>query len=211
MAGTITALKAQRGAKDRVNVELDGAFGFGLALIHALWLKTGQFLSDDEIAQLQAADTLEKAKQRAIGLIAYRPRSEREVRQRLRLAKVDAESIEEVITRLKEVGLLDDSSFSTAWVESRLRANPRGKRMIAFELKQKGVDASDIEAALADVDDADSAYRAAEKRLPRLKGLDPRERRRKLSDFLARNGFDYDTIDETLRKLDNSTWTEQQD
>ncbi|NJM52668.1 MAG: hypothetical protein HC846_04275 [Blastocatellia bacterium] len=84
MAGTITALKVQAKAKDRVNVSLDGEFAFGLALIHALWLKIGQQLSDAEIAELQAADTLEKAQQRALNLISYRPRSVKEVKQRLK-------------------------------------------------------------------------------------------------------------------------------
>lgn len=203
MAGTITALKAQRGSRERVNVYIDGEFGFGLALIHALWLKIGQPLSDAEIEELQAADTLEKAQQRAINLIAYRPRSVREVRQRLKRAEVDAETIESVVERLKSAGLLDDEAFSKAWVESRLRANPRGRRMIEWELRQKGVSDQEIEAALDGVDDEASALQAAEKRWPRLQALPARERRKKLSDFLARNGFDYSVIEETLRRIES--------
>jgi regulatory protein len=203
MAGTITALKAQRGAKDRVNIYLDGEFAFGLALIHALWLKTGQQLTDAEIAELQAADTLEKAKQRAIHLLNYRPRSVKEVRQRLKKAQVSAEATEEVIARLKDVGLLDDEAFSKTWVESRLRASPRGRRMIEWELRRKGVSPEQITAALEDVDDVTTALRAAEKRLPRLAGLDARERKRKLADFLARNGFGYDVVEETLQRIES--------
>jgi regulatory protein len=203
MAGTITALKAQRGAKDRVNVFLDGEFAFGLALIHALWLKIGQALTDVEIEALKSADTLEKAQQRAINLIAYRPRSAREVRQRLKRAEVDAETIEQVVEKLKTVGMLDDGEFSKSWVESRLRANPRGKRMIEWELRQKGVAADDIARALEGVDDDDSAYRAAVKRLPRVSGLPPRDRKRKLQEFLARNGFDYNTIEDALRRIES--------
>ena len=132
MAGTITALKAQKSAKDRVNIYLDGEFAFGLALIHALWLRIGQALDDAQIKELQEADTLEKAQQRALGLIAFRPRSVREVRERLKKADVAPQAIEDVIERLKSVGLLDDGEFSKTWVESRLRASPRGKRMIAW-------------------------------------------------------------------------------
>ena len=203
MAGTITALKAQRGAKDRVNVHIDGEFAFGLALIHALWLKIGQALSDEDIAELQAADTLEKAQLRAINLIAYRPRSVREVRQRLKRAEVDDEAIDSVVDRLKNAGLLDDAAFSKAWVESRLRANPRGRRMIEWELRQKGVSAQEIDAALEGVDDEASAMAAAEKRWPRLQSLPQRERKKKLMDFLARNGFDYAVIEETLRRIES--------
>jgi regulatory protein len=203
MAGTITALKAQRG-KERVNIYLDGRFAFGLALVHAVWLKVGQKLSDDEIAELQAADTVEQARLRALDLISYRPRSVREVQLRLKKAGADDEAIAQVVERLKEAGLLDDDAFSRAWVDSRMRASPRSKRMIAWELRQRGVSGTDIEAALAEVDEEDAARRAALKRLPRLQGLTPMERKRKLYEHLARKGFDYETIERAIEKVESS-------
>jgi regulatory protein len=203
MAGTITALKAQRG-KERVNIYLDGRFAFGLALVHAVWLKVGQKLSDDEIAELQAADTVEQARLRALDLISYRPRSVREVQLRLKKAGAGDEAIAQVVERLKEAGLLDDDAFSRAWVDSRMRASPRSKRMIARELRQKGVSGTDIEAALAEVDEEDAARRAALKRLPRLQGLTPMERKRKLYEHLARKGFDYETIERAIEKVESS-------
>ena len=66
MAGTITALVAQRKNKDRVNVYLDGEFAFGLALIEALKLKRGQVLSDADIERLRGADDIEKAHEKAL-------------------------------------------------------------------------------------------------------------------------------------------------
>ncbi len=201
MAGTITALKAQSRDKERVNVFLDGEFAFGLVLIHALWLKIGQHLSDEDIATLQEADTLEKAQQRALNLISYRPRSEKEVRLRLKNAQVDETSIQTVVQRLKDAGLLDDIAFSQQWVESRVRASNRGKRMIRWELKQKGVGDKEIASALEGVDDQQTAYEAATRRWPRVASLEPRERKRKLTEFLARNGFDYDVITNAIKKV----------
>lgn len=199
----ITALKAQRG-KERVNVYLDGQFAFGLALVHAVWLKVGQALSDDEIAELRAADTVEQARLRALDLIAYRPRSVREVQRRLKRAGADDAAIAAVVERLKEAGLLDDDAFSRAWVDSRMRTSPRSKRMIAWELRQKGVNSADIEAALEEVDEEDAAYRAAMQRLPKLQGLAPMERKRKLYDHLARKGFDYETIERAVQQVESS-------
>lgn len=210
MAGTITALKAQR-SKERVNVHLDGKFAFGLALIHALWLKVGQHLSDEEIVELRAADTLEKAQQRALNLVSYRPRSVREVRMRLKKAGADDDTIASVVERLKAVGLLDDEAFSRAWVESRLRASPRGKRMIAWELRQKGVSGKAIDSALEEADEEDAAYRAAMKRWPRLQALEPRERKRKLYEYLARNGFDFETINSTFARVESLERENQSD
>lgn len=203
MAGVITALKAQR-RKERVNVYLDGQFAFGLALVHAVWLKVGQALSDDEIAELRAADTVEQARLRAVDLIAYRPRSVREVQRRLKRAGADDAAIAAVVERLKAAGLLDDDAFSRAWVDSRMRTSPRSKRMIAWELRRKGVNRADIEAALEEVDEEDAAYRAAMQRLPRLRGLAPMERKRKLYDYLARKGFDYETIERAVQQVESS-------
>lgn len=203
MAGTVTALKAQR-AKDRVNVYLDGEFAFGLALIHALWLRIGQKLSDEDIAELKAADTLEKAQQRAVNFIAYRPRTEREVRLRLKKAGADEETINSVLERLKGAGLLDDETFGKAWVESRLRSNPRSRRMLAWELRQKGVGDEEVQAALEGVNDEEAAFRAAQKRWPKVQSLEPRERKRKLMEFLARNGFDYQTIESVIARIESS-------
>jgi regulatory protein len=75
--------------------------------------------------------------------------------------------------------------------------------MIEWELRQKGVSDQEIEAALEGVDDEASALQAAQKRWPRLQALPVRERKKKLSDFLARNGFDYSVIEETLRRIES--------
>jgi regulatory protein len=209
MAGTITALKAQERSKDRVSVYLDGQFAFGLALIHALWLRVGQRLSDEEIETLKEADTLEKAKQRALGLISYRPRSVKEVQRRLQRAGVDEETIGEVVVSLKEAGLLDDETFTKSWVESRLEASPRSKRMIAWELRQKGVSESTIDASLGEVSDEESAYRLAQKRWPRVAHLHPAlERKRKLTEYLARHGFAFDVIQDVIAKLEQEAGTQ---
>lgn len=202
MAGTITALKAHQRRRGRVAVHLDGEYAFSLALIHALWLKVGQALSDEEIAALRASDTLEQARQRVIGLLEYRPRTVREVRQRLMRAGVDEATIECLIVDLREAGLLDDKAFAAAWVESRQRSKPRAKRMLAWELRQKGADPAAIEASLAGVDDQVAALEAAKRRLPRLMALPVADRRKKLSAFLARNGFTYSSIEDALAKLD---------
>lgn len=200
VSGTITALKAQKRDKTRVAVYLDGEFAFGLALIHALWLKTGQTLTDAQIEELKAADTLEKARQRALDFIGYKPRTEREVRQRLTRAGVDEASMAQIVADMRNAGLLDDASFSKEWVESRLRSSPASRRKLEWELRQKGVAQSVINQTLqtADVDDTQTALDMARRRLPRLAGDDAITQKRKLSDYLARNGFNYSTISEVL-------------
>jgi regulatory protein len=201
MAGTITALRFQKRNKDRVNVYLDGQFAFGLAVVEAIHLEIGQMLSDDEIARLQIRDQVEKAYQRALNFLSYRPRSEDEVRRNLRKKEIEEPVIEEVIERLTRGELLDDREFARYWVENRLRFNPRGLRGLRHELRQKGLANRIIDETLEDLDVEAAARKAAEAGARRLQELEERDFRRKLQAYLKRRGFSYAVIAPLIEEL----------
>jgi len=201
MAGTITALRFQKRNKDRVNVYLDDQFAFGLAVVEAIHLEIGQMLSDDEIARLQIRDQVEKAYQRALNFLSYRPRSEDEVRRNLRKKEIKEPVIEEVIERLTRGELLDDREFARYWVENRLRFNPRGLRGLRHELRQKGLANRIIDETLEDLDVEAAARKAAEAGVRRLQELEDRDFRRKLQAYLKRRGFSYAVIAPLIEEL----------
>lgn len=204
MAGTITALRFQQRTADRVNVYLDGQFAFSLPAVDAAGLRVGQFLDDTTIAQLQATDRRQKAYDRAVRYLSFRPRSVAEVRRYLAKTEDDPEVIAAVISRLTENGYLDDSEFARFWVENRQRFRPRGSAALRQELRQHGVDSETIAAALADMDPSEAAYQAGlgqAMKLANLAHTDPVLCRRKLSEFLLRRGFDHETVQETVSRL----------
>jgi len=190
----ITALKIQARNKSRVNVYVDGKYGFAVAKIVAARLKVGQELDENAIAGLRDVDDVEKAYERALKFLAPRPRSVVEVRRRLETAKVTAPTIEEVLQRLQRAGLLDDQAFANFWVENRGTFRPRSKRALRMEMKQKGLPEEAVKQALAETDDGSAAAALAAQRAPRLASLEYQDFRRKLGEFLARRGFNYDTI-----------------
>jgi regulatory protein len=96
---------------------------------------------------------------------------------------------------------VDDEAFARYWVENREAFRPRGKRSLRFELRRKGIAGSVIDDAVAHIDEADSAYRAAQGRARQLDQLDYQTFRHRLSGFLQRRGFDYDTVKETVYRL----------
>ena len=189
MARTITALRFQKRNKDRVNVYLDDQFAFGLAAIEAAHLRVGQALEDDDIARLQQRDDVERAYERALNFLSYRPRSEAEVRRNLGKKRVADEVVEEVIERLVRIGMLDDQEFARYWVENRVQFNPRGARALRHELWQKGIPASVVDDVLADFDEEAVARKAIDSGARRLSHLEPWDFRRKLEAYLARRGF----------------------
>ncbi len=190
-AGTITALRFQKRNKNRVNVYLDGQFAFGLAVIEVARLRVGQTLNDDDVALLRQQDEVERACERALNFLSYRPRSEAEVRRNLRKKSLDDEVITKVVERLTRAGLLNDREFALYWVENRFQFRPRGARALRYELREKGVSASIIAKVLEDLDEEAAARKVAEARLRQLAHLEPRDFRRKLGAYLARRGFSY--------------------
>lgn len=204
MAGTITRLAFQQHAADRVNVYLDGRFALALPATEAARLRVGQFLDEGAIEHLQALDAGEKAYDRAIRFLGYRPRSRAEVRRHLSRGGVDPKLIDATLARLTEQGYLDDAEFARYWVENRQQFRPKGTQALRQELRQRGVEGTVIESALAGVDPAESAYEAARARAQRLTVLaqaDPVAFRRKLSDFLLRRGFAYEVVGEVVTRL----------
>lgn len=201
MAEKITALRFQKRNKDRVNVYIDGQFAFGLAAIEAAHLRVGQTLSDDDVARLRVRDEVERAYERALNFLSYRPRSEAEVRRNLRKKDVEDEVVEVVIERLTRAGLVDDREFARYWVENRLQFNPRGARALRHELRGKGIPDAIIAGALVDLDEEVAARQVAEAGARRLAHLEPRDFRRKLGAYMARRGFSYAVIEPLIEEM----------
>jgi len=207
VSGRITALKVQKRNHQRVNVHLDGQFAFGLAAIEAMQLTIGQQLSPADIARLKEKDQIEVAHELALNFLSYRPRSTAEVQRQLTEKGFDAQIVEGVITRLSRSGLLDDESFVRYWVENRDTHRPRGCRALRYELRQKGVANTVIDAELADYDESDAAYRAAYARAQKLvrQSEENDAVREKLLAFLHRRGFSFgtarDAVDQVFAEL----------
>jgi regulatory protein len=124
MERVITAIKVQKRNPQRVNIDLDGEFAFGLSRLVAAWLKPGDQLSEEKINSLIEKDALEVAYQRALDLFSHRPRSEKEVRQRLTEKAFQPDQIDQVVEKLKQANLVRDESFARMWVESRNEFHP---------------------------------------------------------------------------------------
>ena len=107
------------------------------------------------------------------------------------------------LRQLRQHHLLDDAAFARYWVDQRQTFRPRGARLLRAELRQHGVERAVAEVAAASADDsADTdAYRAGVKRARQLGKADERTFRSRLGQFLARRGFDWDTIDGVVERL----------
>ncbi|HPS42127.1 MAG TPA: regulatory protein RecX [Anaerolineaceae bacterium] len=202
MEKVITAIRVQKRNPNRVNVDLDGEFAFGLSRIVAAWLKVGDRLSDQRVTELVASDTDEVLYQKALNLLSRRPYSAHEVRSKLLQKDFPNDKIEATLKRLAEAGLLADEKFASQWVENRNNNHPRSQRLIKYELQRKGITNDVIDTALAGSEqDSELAYRAAVPYARRLQQADWLTFSKRLGGFLARRGFSYGIADPVVHQV----------
>jgi regulatory protein len=204
-AGQITRLSAQARDPDRPNVDLDGefAFGIGAELAASEGLAPGMELTIEQVTGLLARDQVGKAVEAAIRLLTRRPRSEREIRQRLREKGFDVPAIDAAVERLEGWRYLDDFEFARFWVENRESHKPRGRRLLEQELRQKGIDRELITETIdaAGLDERAAALELGRSKLRTYSGLEDQTIRRRLGSYLARRGYDFGTVRATLDQL----------
>jgi regulatory protein len=202
----VTAIEKQE-KRRRFNVFVNGEFAVALEpdVLAGSGLKIDEPVTAERLRELSVEDLRRRALDGALRLLAARPRSEQEVRDRLVRRGLPHDIIVDALARLREYGYVDDAEFARFWVEARSGANPRGRYVVRRELRQKGVDQDTTDEALEGLTEERSARKAARKKLPSLHGLEYPEFRTRLAGYLARRGFGWDVI----KPVVNEAWQEQ--
>lgn len=206
----ITSIEVQEKRPKRRSIFLDGEFAVGVdeRVVRDLNLRVGQQINEEDLKKIVHREQVSKAKERALTLLDYRPRSRAEIERRLRSAGFEEEVIEETLARLDELGLIDDREFTRGWVNHRLAGKPMGRTRIKWELKQKGVSVDLAEEAVSEIDhdtEHRSALEAARRRWSRDRDEDTGEKKRRLGAYLRRQGFDWETIKSVINELTEET------
>ncbi|MCA9877964.1 MAG: RecX family transcriptional regulator [Thermomicrobiales bacterium] len=202
--GPITSIAARRRERGRFLISIAGApaFTLGEEILVRSGIQTGDELDSATILRLVAEDDVARATEAALHFLAYRARSEHEVRDRLKHGGFSAEAVAAAIARLHDWRYLDDADFARRWVESRSRGRPRGQRLLQQELRRKGIDAETSQQAIAEaeLDEVAAATELARKRLSAVAGEDPLAVKRKVSAYLARRGYGFDVVRKALEQ-----------
>lgn len=201
--GKITGLVRKKGREKKIRVFLDGQYSCTLLAETVLkeGLRTGQELVPGQLADLTSKDHFQSCFNAALRYLGYRPRSEAEIKERLRKRGYDSNCTETAVSRLKEQGLVDDIAFARFWKENRESFSPRSRRLTALELRRKGLNNDIITDITGEIDDSENAYRAALKKARLLAPTDDTIFNRRLAAYLGRRGFGYDVIDQTMKRI----------
>jgi len=142
----------------------------------------------------------EQAREYALRLLA-RPRTEHQVREALRRRGYESRVQEEVVVRLRRVGLLDDMAYARAYVQEMLAARPSGRRLLEQKLRQRGISRAVIERVLGDEPEPGPEEEAARRAALAWVRRHGRGEARRLAAYLGRRGFDWELCSQLAREL----------
>lgn len=198
----ITAIKQQVKQKSRYSIYVDGSYSFSLseAALLERRLASGQELSKHELAELTQASADDKVYNLALRYVAMRPRSEWEVNYYLQRKSVAPEASSLIVERLRNLNFIDDNAYARAFVRDKQAVKPMSTRALLQALKLKRIDNATAQAAIeSELYDEDAM----------LRDLIVKKRRQtryqdntKLMQYLARQGFGYDSIKRALANND---------
>ena len=210
LEGLVTSLVPRNRRPDRLAVYIDGSYALEVdaGLAGSTGLRVGEVLSAEARQRLVESDVPYLARARALGLLALRDRSSDELRTRLRVTGFEPPVVEEVVLWLKDLGYLDDQRFAESYALEKLRSG-WGERRVRQELLRKRVDRAFVDHALAshsaDEESAQERSEALRQLVRRRFGAgfktDPEGAERRLTGFLARRGYDWDSIGQMVRML----------
>ncbi|MFQ5824089.1 MAG: RecX family transcriptional regulator [bacterium] len=202
----ITKIEVQKKKKTRRSIYLNDEFAFGLdaELVAHFGLKEGDELSQEKINNLLLKEEKKRVKEKAYRYLAARAHSEKEIRIKLVQKGFSSAIVDEVISELKEKSFVDDEAFALSFVRSRMVNKPAGEILLRRELWQKGISEEIIQKALQEAysekNQLEFAKELVDKRRSRYKNLEDSKRKKRLTDFLLRRGFEWELVKEVIQE-----------
>ena len=197
---TITDIKPQAKNPTRCSIYLDNAFYCGLELETVMRhrLKIGQSISPDTLDEIQCDSERVHAMDKALYFISKSKKTKKQVEEHLKQKGYTDQTVNAVMEKLEDYRFVSDGDYAYDYVKSYSKS--KGKRLIAMELKLKGVSESDMASALDSVEDeTENAVKIAEKYLknkPKYK-----VNMLKCYKYLLSKGFSYDTAKTAAERI----------
>ena len=196
--------------KIKNDIQLIFDTGEELLLKYEVFIKSGlkknDSVNDSLMLNLIEQNKLFLAKKTALNILSRREHSKKELERKLYQRKVEKKIIEEVIYEFSNLNYLDDGRFAKEYLEEKLKLKSSGIEKIKKELYAKGVSREIIKSVLdekGNIDETDAAYNLVYKKMKSFarKTQEKRKVKQKIYSFLLSKGYEYDTIEKVLNKI----------
>ncbi|HPY57203.1 MAG TPA: RecX family transcriptional regulator [Sedimentibacter sp.] len=205
----ITKIEYQKKNKERFNIYIDDEYGFAvdISILIKYSLKKGMELDDALIDEILLSEEEISVYNYGISVLSRYFKSEYELRLKMKNKGFNPQLIDNAISILKERKYLDDERYCEMFINDKINISKHGVRKIKEALYYKGIDKEIIEEKIKCISAESEEERAlllGEKKLLNIKENDNRKKMSKLSNYLLGKGFEYETVNKTLRKLLNA-------
>ena len=167
----------------------------------------GGGISEEQLFALLEASEYNRARDRALYLLGLRDYACKELEKKL-LTEARPEVAQRVVTRLTEVGLLDDERYAQRLAQNLSRSKQYPKRRVAQELQRRGVDRETAGYAAEEIDCEDYKLALALIEKKYYNKMTDRDSRQKVMAALARRGFYYEAIRLAIAAYDEQMQTD---
>ena len=207
----VTKVERQKKNPSRISLHIDNEYAIGVhkEVLLRSGLRVGDTVTEKTLTELKRNEGLHHAQEAALRLLSYRARSKRELQERLKRKGITSVDADEVLDTLERSGLLNDFEFARSFAHDKLLKKPMGKTMLKQQLRLKGISKELIEQVLSEAYKSNPedkyAFELALKRIKRSQSsftkLDPLKKKKRLSDYLIRRGFDWDTVAKAVNRV----------
>lgn len=207
----VTKIQRSRRERNRYDVYIDEnpILRMSDTLLVRWGLSVGMEIDETTFEKILAAEKRESAYQQALNFVSYRPRSSKEVLDKLARKSFDRDVALQVVDLLKDQHYLNDIEFARMYVRDRLKGKPMGRSLLRKKLMEKGLSfqISDrvLKEYLTDEDEEAAAKALLTRKLrasaARFSKLDTLTRQKRLMEYLVQRGFSFEIASKTARSL----------
>lgn len=212
----ITKITQQKKDIERYNIFLDEKYAFSVheSVLVKFGLSKGMSLEDWSIDELVYEDEIRKAFNRALHYLGFRMRSEFEVKKKLLELGYGEAIVLEALVKLKNLGFLNDETYSEALLQTRKNSSSKGPKAIQQEMQKKGVGKElqlKVLESYSEDEQLEIATKLAEKTAHANRSAVPAQLKQKIQNALLRKGYSFELIKQALANVnfdrEEDEWT----
>lgn len=169
-------------------------------------LSRGMEISPELLSEICRENEYLLARRKLINYLALRKKTTSDAAKYLKRAGFSISAIDAATENAKNLGYLNDRDYAEAFVRTRVKAGAKGPRVVSKELQAKGIAPDEarkaVESMAASESQLEAARRVAAKKYPSLKDdVNLIKAARRMSQHLARRGFDQDICEQVTREF----------
>lgn len=202
----ITLIEPQK-KKGRYNIYIDGQFSFGIYedTLVKFGLRKNDELSENKIKEIRDYDEINFGKKVAYKYLSYKPRSEKELRDKLIKSKISSKNVNKIIKFFKEHNFINDEIYVKSLIDSKISKKPVGKKLLENKLRQKGISKDLIDSAIDlyidDNREEENALILLEKYIKKINKYPSDKQKQKAFRYLLSRGFEYEVVSSVIQKF----------